>query len=105
MTCAKGCCTTSAEHYRSLVMSGSPSVQAKAQRREQSDLEAYRRLRADGLQPRSHVGAAALEKAAFTPNEIETGTLIRNRRLANQAQRAADVLKHPETFQPLPEGA
>ena len=85
-------------------MSGSPSVQARAQRREDADLDAYRRLRKNGLQPKSHVGAAALEKAAFTRNEIETGTLIRNRRLAEQAQRAADVMRSPDTFTPLTEG-
>jgi hypothetical protein len=50
------------------------------------DLEAYRRLRHEGLQPPSVDGAARLERQAVTKLEIETGVL--NTDLAPKQRRA-----------------
>ena len=40
------------------------------------DLPAYKRLRAEGLQPKSTVGAATLEQGASTKYEVESGTIV-----------------------------
>lgn len=101
MACARGCCETSGEHYRSLVIGGPPSAQMQAVKREEADLAAYKRLRAEGHQPPSHVGAAALEKAAFVPYEIESGRLVRNERLAKECQMVHDIAKDPSNFTPI----
>lgn len=101
MTCSRGCCPTQGEHYRSLVIAGAPSAKTMEQRRDDADMDAYKRLRKDGLQPRGIEGSAALEKAAFTRNEIETGTLIRNERLAKQAQKAADIMATHDAVTPI----
>ncbi len=106
-TCVRGCCegpdarSAQRQHYGSLIIGGSPSAQNMSNRVEEADLSAYRRLRKEGLQPKSHVGAAALEKAAFVPAEIETGHLTRNKKLAHQLQAATDIANNPETFTPL----
>ena len=42
----------------------------------EKDLPAYKRLRMEGLQPKSTVGAAQLEAHASTKYEIESGTIV-----------------------------
>lgn len=102
MTCKRGCCIDQKSHYRSIVIAGAPSSQTVQTRQADADMDAYRRLRQDGLQPKSITGSAALEKAADVPFEIESGRLTRNRKLAGQVQAVADIARNPETFTPLP---
>lgn len=45
----------------------------KKERGWQKDMPAYKRLRADGLQPRQIDGCAEIEKKATTTVEVETG--------------------------------
>ena len=52
---------------------------AKVGRREdslRSDLDAYKRLRADGLQPKGTSGAARIERHAEHAIEVESGVLF-----------------------------
>lgn len=46
------------------------------ERQLEKDLPAYKRLRDEGMQPKSTVGAAELETRATTKYEVETGTLV-----------------------------
>lgn len=85
------------------MISGPPSAQKQAVARDDADMDAYRRFRKDGLQPRSIGGSAALEKAAHAPFEIESGTLARNKKLAEQMQKVSDLAKNPEAFVPIGE--
>lgn len=55
------------------------------------DREAYRRLRADGLQPPTIRGSAHLERHATTRYEVETGQVFTDkRRLETSLQVCAD---------------
>jgi len=56
------------------------------ERRWSRDMDAYRRLRADGLQPPRIDGAAVLEQEARTRYEVESGRI-----LGREADRAAEV--------------
>lgn len=53
------------------------------------DREAYKRLRADGVQPPTIAGSAALERGADTEFEIATGAVSRHRKELATALRAA----------------
>jgi hypothetical protein len=76
MSCARGCCPTQAEHYRSVQLDLgdlSPEV-ADTNRREKElalDRDAYKRLRNDGLQPNDVTGSAHLEKHVQDQIEID----------------------------------
>lgn len=61
------------------------------------DREAYRRLRANGVQPPSVRGSAVLERHADSRYEIETGHVAEN----PKALRAALRIAHDGGFDPL----
>lgn len=79
MSCARGCCVTQGEHYRSLTFGGT-SAQARAADRFEAALDkdrpAYKRLRDQGLQPRSVKGAAEIEARASSKFEVESGRVL-----------------------------
>jgi len=75
MTCARGCCESQLEHFRSLNLA-KPTQQAQLESQFAKDREAYRRLRQNGLQPPRIDGCAVLEKHATTKTEIETGAVV-----------------------------
>lgn len=79
MACAKGCCETAGEHYRSLSL-GTPTPDATSTNQFEAALDkdrpAYKRLREEGLQPARLKGAAELEKRAGSRFEIETGRIL-----------------------------
>lgn len=69
MACARGCCPTQRDHYKSLVFdTTSKQVDTKG---FDSDMDAYARLRRDGVQPPRVSGAAYREKHATTEAQIE----------------------------------
>jgi len=51
---------------------------ANRDRRLSKDLEAYKRLRMNGLQPPRVDGSARLESEAVTPLEVQTGVVMSN---------------------------
>lgn len=86
MTCGKPCeCPTYRDHLLSVNLSASatPSRGNRAtvvdtNRRETTlgkDLDAYKRLRHDGLQPTRTTGAAVVERDATCREQVESGML------------------------------
>ena len=72
MSCARGCCATQAEHFRSVAIGTSVLVEGNRKDRELAkDLDAYQRLVRSGVQPRSTVGAARVEATANTKAQAE----------------------------------
>jgi hypothetical protein len=55
LSCARGCCPTQRDHYRSLVFGVAPAESDKFKggytRKFDADMDAYRQLRRDGVQP------------------------------------------------------
>jgi len=92
MSCAKGCCATQREHYQSItigtdrnkVMSNGYTLGFESQ--EQKDMDAYKRLRANGEQPKDWTGCAELEKHATTSAELRIGKI-----LPKKAKKALEV--------------
>ncbi len=84
MPCGHGCCETYREHVASIGFAASamPTRHAHVAATEQRekalsrDRAAYKRLRDDGLQPRSVRGADRLEKHADHRLEVESGRLL-----------------------------
>lgn len=85
MPCSRGCCGTQAEHYRSIgfAPSATPTRNPEAkrisekERRWNRDMDAYQRIRRQGLQPQRIDGCAQLEKHAETQQEIDMGRLFK----------------------------
>lgn len=71
MPCARGCCPSPAAHFRTLTLVGTSSFSRSREREFDRDQAAYRRLRANGVTPRTPVGAARLEATARTAAEVE----------------------------------
>lgn len=88
MSCARGCCASQSEHYRSLVVRPVVSPQRVHERSEAADMAAYKRLRGDGVQPKAIEGCATLEREANSHVEIERGHIVRNDRLRREWEQA-----------------
>jgi hypothetical protein len=84
MACARGCCDSPAEHYRSI---GIASAALPTRRKTvvegirkdgelSKDRDAYQRLRRDGLQPDRLHGARDIESRAETRVEVERSTIL-----------------------------
>lgn len=99
MPCSRGCCETQQEHYRSISIapSATPTRSPRAADIKQADAAferdgaAYRRLRADGLQPRTIEGAATLEAGADTKTDVEMGWVGVPRTHRGQVEEMAAV--------------
>jgi hypothetical protein len=76
MTCARGCCPSQALHYKSLNFTPRLHPATLTEREWDKDMPAYKRLRADGIQPRDIDGCAKLEAKAETTREIEAGQVL-----------------------------
>jgi hypothetical protein len=76
MSCSRGCCPTQRDHYKSLVFGTPPAESDKFKggytKKFDADMDAYSRLRKDGLQPPRVDGSAELEKRANTREEVES---------------------------------
>ena len=95
MTCARGCCPTQRDHYRSVTFgaSATPFRRSDTVSKDQmegrwhDDMPAYKRLRAEGLQPAQIDGAATLERHAEHRKQIEMGTLAASSKQIDLADR------------------
>jgi len=67
------------------------AFQAKLDRENQTDRDAYRRLRMDGLQPKAIAGSAELEQHAETPFEVAQGVIRRTQREKQQLAEALSI--------------
>jgi hypothetical protein len=63
----------------------------------EKDIAAYRRLRADGLQPKTTTGAAQLEARADSKWEVETGQMIGNASISRQLDEVQSAVSKGET--------
>jgi hypothetical protein len=83
VTCARGCCASPAEHYRSIRIAAAATptrrastvAQEATERQMVTDTAAYKRMRAEGLRPAVTKGAALLEAKATNRFEIESGRI------------------------------
>lgn len=92
--CKRGCCSTQAEHYRGITLSG-PSEQRTAVRRDEKDMDAYARLVRSGVQPKKIDGAAELERGASTSHEVENANIITDPALRRRVTRAFEMAAPP----------
>lgn len=81
MSCVRGCCPTQRDHYLSVAVRPAVTPQARSESQLGRDLDAYKRMRKRGLQPKAIDGAAVAEARAESKFEVETFTQIRNSRL------------------------
>lgn len=87
MACRRGCCPTQGAHYRSITVAASATPTRKVEvsridakeRQWERDMPAYKRLRKEGLQPKSIDGSAKFEQRAESKAEVESGTLLNAR--------------------------
>lgn len=90
MSCSRGCCASFAEHVRSLTVRPTQTATSRNEQQLSKDLDAYKRQRAMGLQPKTVTGAADLARAE-SPWEMEAGVRIRNERFRQDfTERLAD---------------
>lgn len=72
MTCARGCCASQAEHFRSLALTTGALVRGNhADRKLERDMRSYKSMIDQGLEPKCMTGAADLEATATSAAEIE----------------------------------
>lgn len=77
MTCARGCCESFADHIRGVQFSGwTAQEHRQADRDLTTDLDAYKRMRDQGLRPGKMRGARNLERAAEIPQEVQMGMIM-----------------------------
>jgi hypothetical protein len=82
MSCARGCCPDSKTHYKSLRIGTDRNRPFKngwtlnSERQEARDIDAYKRMRAQGLQPADYSGCEQLEKHAVSDVEITHGKVM-----------------------------
>lgn len=86
MPCSRGCCENQREHYLSVGISSAamptrngPRIARENERERQlsKDLDAYKDLRQDGIQPHHIDGCHDLAKKAETKAEIEAGIALK----------------------------
>lgn len=95
MSCAKGCCASTAEHIRSVQMNtGRANPVDATERRWDRDMPAYKRLQSEGLALRQIDGSHRLEALANEPCEVEMGRIVRDdseRRRTQELYEQVDV--------------
>lgn len=100
MPCTKGCCDTQREHWLSvgIAPSATPTRSGAAQINAtedqwSKDMDAYKSMRRQGLQPRGIDGADHLAAIATDPLEIEMGRKLPGsaKEIREGIQRAQDI--------------
>ena len=103
MSCTKGCCPTNRDHWMSVGISPSATPTrsrgaVEINNREKqwtTDMDAYKAMRRQGLQPRSIDGADRLAATASDPLEIEMGRTLPGspKEIREGIQRAQDIME------------
>jgi hypothetical protein len=90
-----GCKIRTVQVAPSATPTRSPGIQSRKQADKalESDLGAYRRLRRQGLNPKSTTGAAELEKRAETTFEVDSGQLAADKAKGIDASRGGKEWK------------
>lgn len=77
MACARGCCDTPADHFRSIGTAHRVAPEVNARDKILSeDMAAYKRLRKGGQVVAKMHGARNLERAAEIPQELKLGMIL-----------------------------
>lgn len=97
--CKPNCfgCKADSVGFSSMAMpTRSPNVaQTDATSREmEKDRDAYLRFKKDGVQPKGVNGAAAMEQAAHTNFEVESGRLFKKAKVARKYEETQHHLTH-----------
>ena len=73
MPCARGCCDSQAEHFRSVFLASSGELVrvTKAEQKLSQDLTSYKAMIDQGLEPHKMTGAYELARDAKSAAEIE----------------------------------
>ena len=72
---------------------GSTGDQVAHEKRLERDLPAYARLRKEGLQPKSTVGAGDIEAGARSRFEVESGRLISDDKIVSKIDQVQAQMK------------
>jgi hypothetical protein len=81
MACARGCCATQAEHFRSLKLNPRLRGEGSNHHREfalGADRDAYRSMRRQGLQPPRLMGSYDLARRAESETEVRLGRVVKD---------------------------
>ena len=94
-TCARGCChgetvrEAQGAHYRGVALSP-PTPQVWSAKRKDvalnADMAAYKRLRANDVQPKNVNGSARLEQRATSHYEVASGQILPDRKSVKLAE-------------------
>lgn len=84
MSCSRGCCASFKEHIQNVTFSATATPNRRAdavrvhetERQWEKDGDAYKRIRQQGLQPKSIDGCATLEKRADDVAELAAGRTL-----------------------------
>ena len=101
MTCTRGCCPTNRDHWLSVGVSPSATPTRsrgvveinEREKRWHTDMDAYKSMRRQGLQPRAIDGADELAATASDPLEIEMGRTLPGsaKEIREGIQRAQEI--------------
>lgn len=92
MSCPRGCCATYREHLDGVRL-GVTSIRAVKERQESRDMDAYARLRRNGVQPKSIEGSSEIERFASTTHEVENRNIITDPKLRKRVTSAFESAK------------
>lgn len=104
MSCLRGCCPDQPTHYKSVRL-GVTSERMKADRAEEKDMHAFKRLVQSGVQPQKIEGAAVLERQASTKFEVENASILTNAKERSRLSRALQDAPAPATTPLRPDAA
>jgi hypothetical protein len=91
-SCVRGCCPDQKTHFKSIQLGKvERSEQWKAEKRWEKEHAAYRRLRKDGLQPKSLSGADELEQRAESKLEVEMGKVFDGKKAQTSARIGTEI--------------
>lgn len=95
MSCPRGCCATYREHLLGVTINTNVSPQRAKERQESRDMDAYKRLRQSGVQPKSIEGSHELERGASTVHEVEHRNIITDPQLRRKVTAAFEQAPPP----------
>lgn len=76
MSCVRGCCPDYKTHIKGVKIGGFPTQTTYREKKLTKDRDAYKAMRKDGVQPKSVMGAYAVQQNAKDVREVEMGRPI-----------------------------
>ena len=87
MSCARGCCTSQADHFRSVAVAPKMREVGRGHQADTAleyDRAAYKAMRRQGLQPPQMRGAYDLARRATSEAEIQLGRVVKEKDAARK---------------------